>query len=255
MLTLGSDPELFLMDGNKPRSVIGLLGGTKDNPEPVPELGKGFGYQEDNVVAEYNIPAVITKDSWHANHLMMLNYLEKKLAPYGKLKAIASAIMPESELEDPRAHIFGCEPDFNVWDVEINPRPCAMNPALRSAGGHVHFGFRMSKMDKIMFGRYCDYGMGLWSVLEDEDKGRRELYGSAGAIRFKPYGIEYRTLSNYWVVPEHIPRIWDRAYRCYKAFNARSWHGIIDKHGKEIRKAINTSDKALANSLLEFSLQ
>jgi hypothetical protein len=44
-----------------------------------------------------------------------------------------------------------------------------------------------------------DATLGLWSVTVDKDTRRRELYGKAGSIRFKPYGLEYRTLSNFWL--------------------------------------------------------
>lgn len=254
MLYLGSDPELFLFKNGKPKSVIGLLGGTKEAPVPVKELGKGFAYQEDNVLAEYNIPATTSMDSWRSYHTSMMKYLADKLKEHGTLRNVPSAIMPDSELENPRAHLFGCEPDFNVWDIEVNPKPHAENPALRSGGGHIHFGFKMSKVDKVLFGRYCDLGLGLHSVLEDSDTQRRNLYGGAGCIRFKPYGIEYRTLSNYWVESKWLGEIYNRAFRTYKAFHGKIWTPYIERRGPEIRKAIDTSDKTLASELIAESL-
>lgn len=41
--------------------------------------------------------------------------------------------------------------------------------------------------------------LGVPSIVLDDDKERRSLYGSAGSFRFKEYGIEYRTLSNFWL--------------------------------------------------------
>jgi hypothetical protein len=92
-----------------------------------------------------------------------------------------------------------------------------------------------------------DLILGLNSVLEDPDTRRRELYGQAGAIRFKSYGLEYRVLSNYWLAGHTID-----------IFNRVLWairHGLgrsIDpsKRGAEIQKAINTGDKNLAKTLL-----
>ena len=51
--TIGADPELLLLTATGlPKSAIGLIGGTKQNPKPF-----GIGHvQEDNVMVEFNIP-------------------------------------------------------------------------------------------------------------------------------------------------------------------------------------------------------
>src|SRR3546814_1862742 len=47
--------------------------------------------------------------------------------------------------------------------------------------------------------KQLDWYLGLWSLGKDKDKVRRSLYGKAGACRIKPYGVEYRVLSNFWI--------------------------------------------------------
>jgi hypothetical protein len=47
--------------------------------------------------------------------------------------------------------------------------------------------------------RCLDTVIGLQSLFLDEGKERRKLYGRAGCMRKKPYGLEWRTLSNFWV--------------------------------------------------------
>jgi hypothetical protein len=47
-----------------------------------------------------------------------------------------------------------------------------------------------------------DLLIGIPSVLLDRDKNakeRRKQYGKAGDFRFQPHGLEYRTLSNFWI--------------------------------------------------------
>jgi len=44
-----------------------------------------------------------------------------------------------------------------------------------------------------------DVYLGAVSLLWDQEDRRRELYGAAGAFRPKPYGMEYRVLSNKWI--------------------------------------------------------
>jgi len=50
--------------------------------------------------------------------------------------------------------------------------------------------------------KFIDLFTAIPSVLLDPGEGgkaRRELYGKAGSFRYTPYGLEYRTLSNYWM--------------------------------------------------------
>lgn len=205
--SIGADPELFLVDNDgKLKSAIGRIEGTKTEPKPIPFLGKGFALQADNVLLEFNIPpSTFTslrggEDGFVLCNTSVLAFLSKELAKMGlKYDIRSSAVMPDEELADPRAHIFGCEPDFNAWTLEDNPQPQCNDPALRSAGGHIHIGGVFSKLECVLMARWLDVLLGGTSVLVDTDNRRRQLYGKAGAIRFKPYGFEYRTLSNFWL--------------------------------------------------------
>ncbi len=198
---LGSDPELFIGKNGIPVSAIGKIGGTKETPRPLP-IGKGFCVQEDNVLLEYNTPPAATGLAWNKNQSKIFDYLQLMVAEKGlEILPGASYSMPASELENPAAWIFGCDPDFNVWTTKMNPRPHSEDETLRSAGGHIHIGASgMSNTEKILLGRMLDITVGVPLTLADKDKRRRELYGKEGSIRFKPYGIEYRTPSNWWAV-------------------------------------------------------
>jgi hypothetical protein len=44
-----------------------------------------------------------------------------------------------------------------------------------------------------------DLFVGLPSTILDEDDQRKNVYGTPGRFRLKPYGVEYRSLSNYWI--------------------------------------------------------
>lgn len=205
-VTLGSDPELFLKNKDgKIVSAIGKIGGTKKKPRPIKELGKGFFVQEDNVLLEYNTPIAKQEDQWVGNHLAIREYLKNMVGQQGlELADIASHSMPADEMKTPKAWVFGCDPDFNVWDLKMNPKPYASDPLLRSAGGHIHVGLDdPTPPEMIRLGRLLDLFVGAPLAMKDQDKTRRELYGKAGSIRFKPYGLEYRTPSNYWTLSEH----------------------------------------------------
>ncbi len=252
---LGADPELFLQatDSTKILSAIGKIGGTKAAPMPAEGLAKGFAYQEDNVLVEYNIPPAKDIAEWTHNHHAMMAFLREKVSREhnARLKVQASHIMDDDQLTHPAAHHFGCESDFNVWTLEKNPVPKAENPNLRSAGGHIHIGMEMSNMDKIQLGRLLDSTVGLWSVINDTDTRRRELYGKAGSIRMKPYGLEYRTPSNFWL---RNTKTIELAYHYVEIaidhFRTKSF-ALIDTDGGRIIQAINQSDKAMAKHLIQ----
>jgi hypothetical protein len=158
-----------------------------------------------------------------------------------KVQIDASAEMPVEQLADPRAHVFGCEPDFNVWTLKPNPRPRATNPNLRSAGGHVHVAFKGSNVDKVILGRKLDMFLGLWSVINDTDTARKELYGKAGAVRFKPYGLEYRVLSNFWLKSDsNMATVWDMVQRALR----------YNKEPLDVREIIDKNDREQASLFL-----
>jgi hypothetical protein len=248
--SIGADPELFLKRGDKYVSAIGIIGGTKETPRPIKELGRGFAVQEDNVLCEYNIPACGSPRRWCEAHKAILDYLTNSLQEKGlTLAPDAAAIMPEEELRHPMAHVFGCEPDYNVWTLKPNPRPKAANPNLRSAGGHVHVGIRATNPEKVLLGRMLDCTLGLWSVIHDPDTMRKELYGKSGAVRLKPYGIEYRVMSNFWLKSE------DAVSEVYEwvRFSLSKYlkHNIPPEVATATQEAINTNNKPLAQKLLK----
>ena len=253
---LGADPELFLQKNGEKKilSAIGKIGGTKKAPKPAEGLAKGYAYQEDNVLVEYNIPpAADVREFTYANNTMM-TYLNKMVGEKYDCHLVvkASHVMDDDQLQEPEAHVFGCDPDFNVWTMEDNPPPFNENPNLRSAGGHLHVGAKMTRMEKFLLGRLLDASVGLWSVIKDSDKRRRGLYGKAGAIREKPYGMEYRTLSNFWLKGDDYQRkVYDYVLQSWMRLGRKDF-AFIDKHGDDIIAAINNSDKPLAAKLLEW---
>lgn len=201
LVALGSDPELFLRNQEgKVISAIGLVGGTKKRPRPIKELGKGYTVQEDNVLLEYNTPPAKTQPKWVEYQRTMLQYLNKMVGDkHLALAPIASHSMDPEQMKDPRAWVFGCDPDYDVWNKCWNKPPKAEDPLLRSAGGHVHVAYENPNVvSSIKIGRALDFFLGAPLAKKDPDKRRAELYGKPGAIRFKPYGLEYRTPSNYW---------------------------------------------------------
>jgi len=250
---LGADPEIFVGDATSVRSIIDKVGGTKDHPMPLP-IGEGFCVQEDNVALEFNIPASGTRAEFIKNICMATDFLEQAMIDrYGLRFVKQSAVsFPKEELNDPRALVFGCDPDYNVWTGKANARPLSTDSSLRSCGGHVHIG--IANMDVVNTIKACDLFLGVPSVLMDNGELRKQLYGKAGAYRKKPYGAEYRTLSNFWVFdPKLIGWVHDNVGR---ALDAVSNKFDFDQEQENIVNAINNNDKQLAQMLVnKYELQ
>ena len=257
-LCIGADPEIFVGDVNGPRSIIGMIGGTKENPLPLPMLGDGFAVQEDNVALEYNIPPSPSREAFVSNISTMMSFLRQSMKDsYGVNLLKESAIsFPDSELSDPRALVFGCDPDFNAWSGLENPRPRASDVRLRSCGGHVHIGSAGTEyqvIDPRVAAQACDLFLAVPSVLMDNGLLRKSLYGKAGAYRPKPYGLEYRTLSNFWVHDENLTG-W--VYDCTKAALDAVLNGLsLKAEAGRIQHTVNSNDADEAKKLInEYNL-
>jgi len=242
--TCGADPEFFLLRNKQHVSAIGLVGGTKDEPRPLAK--EGCAVQEDNVSVEFNIAPSHNHKEFIEQIQYVLAEIHKELPQY-EFSQESAVLFNQEELWHPQAMEFGCEPDFNAWTKEINPRPCATDATLRSAGGHVHVG---TDQDPIEVIRAMDLFLGVPSVEMDAGTLRRQLYGKAGAFRPKSYGCEYRTLSNFWIWSEKTMEwVFKQAEKAVEF--VKSGNRLSDDDGKTIQLCINNGDKDAYNHLVK----
>lgn len=247
--TIGCDPEIFVADATSLRSIVGRVGGTKLFPRPLEELGDGFAVQEDNVAMEFCIPPAKNRDGFKKSVLTTVDYLDKLVQMQGLHIVMSSAeSFPMVELQTPEAQMFGCDPDFNAWTGEMNGRPHVEDVTLRSAGGHVHVG--CDGVDIMELIKMMDLRMGVPSVLMDKGEKRKQLYGKWGAFRKKPYGVEYRTLSNFWIFNEkYCDWVYDQtALALEHVSKGRS----AEEYRELVHDAINNNNKKTAEKLVEL---
>ena len=253
-ITLGTDPELFLQKDNKIISAIGKIGGSKSEPQPISD--EGHFIQEDNVAIEYNIPACKTINDWIFQHNFVKDYLEVLASGMGCTLAIQPiATLEDSELDNDMARLAGCTPDFDVWNECINEPVDLSITNKRSAGGHISVGWDdFTQEQQVDMIKAMDATVGLESVLLDFDTERKKLYGKAGCFRFREYGIEYRSLSNFWIkTDDSLQWAWNTTMKAIDLVNSGKIEEV-KKHGDRIVEAINTNNKELASELLnEFS--
>ena len=248
---IGTDPELFLEKDGKIISAEGLIGGTKKEPKLISEYGHAI--QEDNVMVEFNTPPSTSAKEFVDNINFVKDYLETLASVYGaKLNYTTSARLTDEELSTDQARMFGCDPSYNVYLKDVSPAPSARSK-YRSCGGHIHIGYdnpSQEVTEQIIYG--MDMILGLQSVSLDSDTIRKKSYGKAGEFRFKSFGCEWRTLSNFWIKNDELIKwAYESTALVIDIVNSDIIESLIDKYSEDVRKAIDTSDKELANTLYQ----
>lgn len=249
-ISIGADPELFLEKEGEIISAEGLIGGTKYEPLAISD--KGHFIQEDNVMAEFNIPPCKTAEELVYNIEFVKDYLEVLANMKGAtLNYSASATLDRKYLKTPQAKEFGCMPDYNVYSKRTQS-VTNKRTDFRTCGGHIHIGFDdpdQETSENVVLA--MDAVLGLKSIFIDTDDKRREMYGKAGSFRFKTFGVEYRTLSNFWIASEELIKwAFDNTIKAIELVNSG---GIehIKTLSTDIETAINENNKELAIVLLE----
>lgn len=258
-ITIGADPELFVTQDGKFRSAHGLIPGTKDTPFKV----EGGAVQVDGMALEFNIDPVDNADDFVRNINVVMDQMREMVPGY------EFAVVPSCKFngnhfraQPDEAKELGCTPDYNAYTLEENPRP-DNKTTMRTASGHIHIGgFEtddpMSDEHMIRCAtlvKQLDCYLGLPSLLWDRDVTRRKMYGAAGAFRPKPYGVEYRVLSNAWLLNENRMRF----------VFAQTVHAVNDLIGgnrpvvqigdQRLVQTINSSDRYSAEYFIKDCLK
>lgn len=234
MTTLGADVEIFLSQNGNPTPAIGLLKGSKTKPLPV----NHGNLQEDNVMAEFAIDPAESKDQWVRHLNAVFHELMNTVGDQYEPMILPSCQFPDEMLTHPKAREFGCDPDINAYTLDMGAYSPDQVGNLRTCGGHIHVGESMTDDQIIDTVRAMDMFLGVPSVLADEDDNRRRFYGQAGSFRVKDYGLEYRSLSNFWIRTDGLME-W--------AYDAAIQAVQFIKNGnqvpEEVQNIINNSDR------------
>jgi len=258
--TAGADPEMFLLKNGEYVSVQPYVYGTKEEPQPLPYGGNA---QRDNVAIEFGIAPAHTRAEFVMNIGNTISDLIEILPSDIQLDVSASAEFPGKQLTHPECKLFGCNEDFSAWTMAPNPAPKTKgHRRLRSCGGHFHigyimgsgYGFLLDPDGKGLFIRALDCTVGAIATILDDNQpaiDRRKLYGKAGCYRPTDYGVEYRTLSNFWI---KSPRLVELMYclvgdtlEIVKGHEASDLIGILGP--KEIQNVISNGDADTAHHM------
>lgn len=207
---IGADPEVFVFRDGKIVPVCGLVGGTKDNPIKVDiaQNKKGmigsYAYQEDNVAFEFNIPACSRGADFVDAIRRMRQWMSNFLAEKGlEWRNKAAQKFTANALDHPLAQVIGCNPDMWAYKQGVGYERQAFNIKqlgnYRYCGGHIHLGYDRKAIPPNIMAQLVDLLITIPHLRFDKQGPRRQFYGLPGVYREKPYGIEYRTFSNFWL--------------------------------------------------------
>lgn len=253
-ILVGADPEVFMRKDGVFVSAHGAVQGDKKNPLKV---DKG-AVQVDGMALEFNIDPAANEEEFVGNVTAVMQILQGMVPgyelvadPVAHFGAAYIAAQPKEAIE------LGCDPDFNAWnDGAPNERPNGAAD-FRTGAGHVHIGWTKnadvgdpSHIEAcIMLAKQMDYYLGLGSLFYDDDQQRRELYGAAGAFRIKPYGVEYRVLSNAWLRSPELMR-WVYKNTIKGTQQLLKGNSAFENWGDAAKRIIMRGDKRSARNYL-----
>lgn len=252
-ILVGCDPEVFVAQKGLFKSAYNLIMGDKKHPQKV----RSGAVQVDGMALEFNIDPAGSEDEFCFNVQDVFAQMSAMVPTYDVVVSPVAHFTNEYMLtQPPEALELGCDPDYNAWTQQANDRPNGNRP-MRTAAGHIHIGWTDGQdiddpAHKGMchqIARQLDFYLGLPSLEYDNDVERREMYGKAGAVRYKPYGVEYRTLSNAWLKSETLMRwVYQNTIKGVESVLAGS--NLAKKYG-DIQGIINTSDIKLAREIIK----
>ena len=207
----GSDPEIFVVD--KDNNLIPAFAFLPDKKNAIKADTHKTGWLPNNIYwdgfqAEFDTFAS-TCFSGQADSIHFgLQGLLKAARAYDKNARLSLRtvfdIPPDMLAEGKPEHVnFGCMPSLNAYNMKGLELPGHEVP-FRPAGGHMHLAFyNLKSNDAVKIVKAMDAILGVACVslfAQFDDPRRRTLYGLAGEYRLPKHGLEYRVLSNAWLM-------------------------------------------------------
>lgn len=218
VVSIGGDIELFITDtiSGKVLAAEDYTKGTKEEPLL---LSKGVFVHPDNIMLEFGFTQGDNKESFVYNLTNALNEINREFD--NKPKKTDAGFDPFSGnrthlLFEPAINIsdsinelitsnkfteVGCDPFRTAYNSEGQAFNAEQLGLYRFASGHTHVGYSKPTLEKNVE-IIQNFDFLYLSFLEKrfkESERRQATYGQPGALRHKPYGVEYRTPSNLWV--------------------------------------------------------
>lgn len=265
-VTMGCDPEIFVVDANDQVIPAWKFLGSKKNPSRTWEYA--YGEQPmywDGFQAEFTTYASLTCLGYVGDSIAagIKGVYEAARGFDKKAKLSIQSVLPvdpdllASESDE---HVeFGCMPSYNAYGLSGLPTDGRSCP-IRFAGGHIHFGMCESlylrenpeTLKRLVWHLDAIAGVACVSLFENWDNPvRRQYYGLPGEYRLPAHGLEYRTLSNAWLAhPLIMNLVMELSRRAY-ALGLSELNGAWEATEGEVLDCILRSDVEVARAILK----
>ena len=207
--TFGCDPEFVLVKGREPQNAADIL---PNEPNAYRDL------YYDNVMAEFKVPPASEKEEAVEGIRDQLRVLTRIMNSRKiTVRCVAFEDYPESQRLRWETRNPTSDPERCAYLMEIIDPPGKdfAERTERTAGGHIHIGMHLTDVEHAFMARLLDLFVGVPAAYINHDKKHAVVrchmwYGKPGRYRETEYGIEYRTLSNFWLSsPRLVEFIYD----------------------------------------------
>lgn len=260
--TTGSDPEMFVVRGRDHANLLPAFKflptqeeAVKNNPSPSP-----------STFYKPNVPAYSYRDGFAAEcfinpcscHGYFINYLRDGLKSIlasarnfdrtAKLTIQNTFAIPQITMDEATETdvALGCQPSKNAYNNFPELPRDGREFRMRFAGGHVHLGISEEKnVDTEEAVKSIDIIAGIPAVAafaSIDNPIRRQFYGRAGEYRKPAHGIEYRTLSNAWLVSGPIAHIFLSLCRAGLKVGVNKLRPLFEIPEEKVQEIINFCD-------------
>ena len=276
---LGADPEGFLVDPTSRHitcpEILGVLPArvcTRPDPREAGVDTREQPLVADGAQLELHPDAGTCRQYFIGRVRRALLYAKLLANAYNLKFLVTPAInVPRENMKQflPGALECGCKPDWEAYTMKntLENAPAFDTHFKRYGGGHIHMS--ISTIEQIfsecapeiesyypLLAILLDATAGLYNVITSPvpklAAERRKLFGKAGTFRKQPWGIEYRTLDNSWLLhpklfyaTTSVIRFLSRVMR----LSPRVCLEVVKEHAPALREIINTCDQSAARAL------
>lgn len=268
--SLGADPEMFVFAKNKLVPAFTFL----------PPKGKDVKLYWDGFQAEWKYDhhgnqCLNTLVHFTRENLMALQAKAREADKNARLSLVNVVRVPKDLLVHSEGqHVeLGCMPSYNAYGLRGEDVPNPRTLPFRFAGGHMHFGSWNRKPQYKRIVETLDRILGVWAVgaaRHIDNPVRRKYYGLPGEFRkpmydikgydfasgktyvaYQVYGVEYRTLSNFWLASPGIMQLtWDLGRMCVRIAQSLKYNNLWVSTQEETVDVIKNCDYKRATQII-----